>query len=160
MEDCEFRRVRFVRRRSSSKPLVSERALPAAKGRRQSLLGQAASRVEGGALANPWSAPSVLLSGVGSSGSVGLLRSISIALLCRCSSGVRAVVPLSSVLVSRGGSRSCGGGERLRKYCDKKNIYYKSVLDSNGNLLSVTTMEYQKKDNEDCRVPTKVELHG
>jgi hypothetical protein len=33
-----------------------------------------------------------------------------IALRCRCSSGGRAVVLLSSVLVSRGGSRSPGGG--------------------------------------------------
>ena len=46
---------------------------------------------------SPWSAF------VGSGGSVGLLRSISIALLCRCSSGVRAVappVPSSSPLVA------------------------------------------------------------
>ena len=39
-----------------------------------------------------------------------MLRSISIALACRCSSGGRQVVLLSSVLVSRGGSLSCGGG--------------------------------------------------
>ena len=46
----------------------------------------------------------------GSGCSVGSLRSISIALLCRCSSGVRAVALLSSVLVSRGGSPSFSRG--------------------------------------------------
>ncbi len=46
----------------------------------------------------------------GSSSSVGWLRSISSAFRCPCSSGVRAVVPLSSVLVFRGGSRWSGGG--------------------------------------------------
>ena len=53
---------------------------------------------------SPWSAF------VGSGGSAGLRRSISIALVCRCSSGGRQVVLLSSVLVSRGGSLWCGGG--------------------------------------------------
>ena len=47
---------------------------------------------------------------VGSSCSVGSRRSISSALLCRCSSGVRAAVLLSSVLVSRGGSPLSGVG--------------------------------------------------
>ena len=53
---------------------------------------------------SPWSAF------VGSGGSAGLQRFTSIALACPCSSGVRLVVPLSSVLVSRGGSRWFGGG--------------------------------------------------
>ena len=53
---------------------------------------------------SPWSAF------VGSGGSAGLQRSISSALACRCSSGGRQVVLLSFVLVSPGGSLSCGGG--------------------------------------------------
>ena len=53
---------------------------------------------------SPWSAF------VGSGGSAGWLRSISIALVCRCSSGVRVVVLLSSVLISPGGSPSSGVG--------------------------------------------------
>ena len=53
---------------------------------------------------SPWSAF------VGSGASARLRRSISSAFRCRCSSGVRRVVLLSSVLVSRGGSRSSGGG--------------------------------------------------
>ena len=47
---------------------------------------------------------------VGSGFSVGLLRSISSAFRCPCSSGVRAVVLLRSVRLSRGGSRWSGGG--------------------------------------------------
>ena len=47
---------------------------------------------------------------VGSVFSVGSLRSVFIALVCRCSSGVLAVVLLSSGLVSPGGSYSCGAG--------------------------------------------------
>jgi len=53
---------------------------------------------------SPWSAF------VGSGGSAGLQRFISIAFRCPCSSGGRAVVLRRFVLVSRGGSRSCGGG--------------------------------------------------
>ena len=53
---------------------------------------------------SPWSAF------VGSGGSAGLLRFISSALACRCSSGARLGVLLSGVRLSRGGSLSCGGG--------------------------------------------------
>ena len=46
----------------------------------------------------------------GSVSSVGPLRSISVVFRCPCSSGGRAVVRPSFVLVSRGGSRWSGGG--------------------------------------------------
>jgi hypothetical protein len=65
---------------------------------------------------SPWSAF------VGSGGSAGLLRSISIALACRCSSGGRQVVLLSSVLVSRGGSLWCGGGCVSLAGCGRRSV--------------------------------------
>ena len=66
---------------------------------------------------SPWSAF------VGSGGSAGLLRFTSIALACRCSSGARRVVLLSSGLVSRGGSRWCGGGCVSLAGCGRRSLY-------------------------------------
>ena len=65
---------------------------------------------------SPWSAF------VGSGGSAGLLRFTSIALACRCSSGARAVVLLSSVRLSRGGSLSCGGGCVCLAGCGRRSV--------------------------------------
>ncbi len=48
------------------------------------------------------------------------------------------------------------GGENLRKFCDKKNIYYKSYITEEGALLSGTQMQWQKQPNEDCRIPCNV----
>lgn len=45
------------------------------------------------------------------------------------------------------------GGENLRKFCDSKNLYYRSVLNDAGELLSATQCIYEKHDGEDCRVP-------
>ena len=65
---------------------------------------------------SPWSAF------VGSGGSAGLLRFTSIALVCRCSSGGRLVVLLSSVRLSRGGSRWCGGGCVSLAGCGRRSV--------------------------------------
>lgn len=45
------------------------------------------------------------------------------------------------------------GGENLRQFCDDKDIYYRSMIATNGSLLSVTDMLYQKNPGEDCREP-------
>lgn len=45
------------------------------------------------------------------------------------------------------------GGENLRQFCDEKNIFYKSMVVENGDLLSVSTLKYMKKEGEDCRIP-------
>lgn len=45
------------------------------------------------------------------------------------------------------------GGENLREYCDKRNIYYKSTLIGDNKLISGTNLKYQKKEGEDCRIP-------
>lgn len=45
------------------------------------------------------------------------------------------------------------GGENLRKYCDENNLYYRSLYDSNGKLISGSQCLYLKKDGEDCRIP-------
>ena len=42
------------------------------------------------------------------------------------------------------------GGEMLRIFCDKKNIYYKTAL-VDGKCISFTNFEWQKSENEDCR---------
>lgn len=44
------------------------------------------------------------------------------------------------------------GGENLRKFCDKKNIFYKSKKVENGEILSGTTMMYEKHPGQDCRI--------
>jgi len=49
------------------------------------------------------------------------------------------------------------GGENLRKFCDKRNIYYKSFLTKDNELLSGSNLMWQKKANEDCRVPVTKE---
>lgn len=48
------------------------------------------------------------------------------------------------------------GGGSLRKYCDERNIYYESVVDSKGNLMSGSQFRYLKKENEDCRKPLEL----
>jgi len=45
------------------------------------------------------------------------------------------------------------GGESLRKYCDERNIYYESFIDSKGNLMSGSQFRYLKEENEDFRKP-------
>ncbi len=45
------------------------------------------------------------------------------------------------------------GGENLRKFCDEKNIYYKTKQDRDGVLISGTNMLWQKEPGEDCRIP-------
>lgn len=43
------------------------------------------------------------------------------------------------------------GGENLRKYCDERNIYYKSAIMGEDELIYGSNLMYQKKDGEDCR---------
>ncbi len=45
------------------------------------------------------------------------------------------------------------GGENLRKFCDSKNLFYRSFLNENGELLSGSQCIYQKHKGEDCRIP-------
>jgi hypothetical protein len=45
------------------------------------------------------------------------------------------------------------GGENLRKFCDEKNLYYRSMLDEKGQLMSASQCLYLKEEGEDCRVP-------
>lgn len=45
------------------------------------------------------------------------------------------------------------GGEKMRKFCDDKNIFYRSHLNDDNKLLSGTDMRWLKKENEDCRIP-------
>lgn len=45
------------------------------------------------------------------------------------------------------------GGENLRKLCDAENIYYRSMLHKDGELLSVTNLQLLKEHGEDCRLP-------
>lgn len=45
------------------------------------------------------------------------------------------------------------GGENLRKFCDKKNIFYKSVLTKDERLLSGSDFMWTKKPGEDCKKP-------
>lgn len=45
------------------------------------------------------------------------------------------------------------GGEAFRQYCDERNIYYKSFLTEDGHLISSSTLQYEKKEGEDCRNP-------
>lgn len=47
------------------------------------------------------------------------------------------------------------GGENLRVFCDRENIYYKSLEIGNGNILSHTDFKWQKNENDDCRKPVK-----
>lgn len=44
------------------------------------------------------------------------------------------------------------GGENLRKFCDKENIFYESFVMDN-NLLSCSNLKYLKHNGEDCRIP-------
>lgn len=45
------------------------------------------------------------------------------------------------------------GGEEFRKYCDEKNIFYRSFLTEEGLLISSSNLQYEKKHGEDCRNP-------
>jgi hypothetical protein len=45
------------------------------------------------------------------------------------------------------------GGEEFRKYCDERNLYYRSFLTSEGLLISSSNLMYQKTEGEDCRIP-------
>lgn len=47
------------------------------------------------------------------------------------------------------------GGDSLRKFCDDKNLYYGSVMHEDGNLVSLTTLQYLKHAGEDCAAPLK-----
>lgn len=47
------------------------------------------------------------------------------------------------------------GGEQFRKYCDSKDIFYKSFTTESG-LVSGSNLKYLKQDNEDCRIPLNV----
>jgi hypothetical protein len=60
--------------------------------------------------------------------------------------------------LNKEGKRIFVGGEQFRKFCDKRNIFYKSTLRGNENklLMSVTDMKYQKVEGEDCRIPEEV----
>jgi len=44
------------------------------------------------------------------------------------------------------------GGENLRKFCDKENIFYESDITDTG-LISFTGLKYLKHKDEDCRIP-------
>lgn len=45
------------------------------------------------------------------------------------------------------------GGENLRKFCDDKNIFYKSMKTEKGQLISGSNLKWLKKIGEDCRDP-------
>lgn len=45
------------------------------------------------------------------------------------------------------------GGERLRRYCDERNIYYKSIMTKEGDLAFASSLKLLKNEGEDCRVP-------
>lgn len=45
------------------------------------------------------------------------------------------------------------GGENLRKFCDERNIFYKSALTPDKTLVSGSNLKWQKKEGEDCRKP-------
>ncbi|SRR5258708_37237180 len=45
------------------------------------------------------------------------------------------------------------GAENLRKFCDKRNIFYKSSLTSDGKLISGSNFRFQKNPGEDCLIP-------
>jgi len=53
---------------------------------------------------------------------------------------------------SQGSNKIFIGGEELRKFCDNKNIYYKTISTKTGSLLSGTTLMYLKDPGEDCRL--------
>lgn len=59
------------------------------------------------------------------------------------------------VALNNDGKRIFVGGESFRKFCDKKNIFYKSTFKGNEKnlLISVSDMKYQKEEGEDCRIP-------
>jgi hypothetical protein len=50
------------------------------------------------------------------------------------------------------------GGENLRKFCDEKNIFYKTKQDRDGLLISGTNMLWEKQPDDDCRVPIITQL--
>lgn len=45
------------------------------------------------------------------------------------------------------------GGEKLREFCDDRNIFYRSVVSEDGYLLSGSNLQWLKKEGEDCRDP-------
>jgi hypothetical protein len=48
------------------------------------------------------------------------------------------------------------GGENLRKFCDKENIFYESII-LNNELMSFSNLKYLKDPGEDCRIPLSEE---
>ena len=54
-------------------------------------------------------------------------------------------------LMEQKGKRVFGGGENLRQFCDRRNIYYRSFYTDTG-LISGTDMQYEKNEDEDCRI--------
>ncbi len=57
-------------------------------------------------------------------------------------------------VVDTDGKRLFLGGENLRKFCDDRNIFYKSILHE-GKLLSGSDMLFVRKEGEDCRIPAE-----
>lgn len=52
-----------------------------------------------------------------------------------------------------------GGTSFLRKYCDERNIYYRSTMKNLNNkkiLYSATNLKYLKKEDEDCTIPVEL----
>lgn len=48
------------------------------------------------------------------------------------------------------------GGENLRQFCDKENIFYESSI-MDDKLISFSNLKWLKKDGEDCRIPLSEE---
>lgn len=45
------------------------------------------------------------------------------------------------------------GGENLRIFCDDRNLFYKSMLQENGDLISCSNLMWLKNEGENCRKP-------
>lgn len=52
------------------------------------------------------------------------------------------------------------GGEHLRKFCDERNIFYRTAKSKDGNLLSGSNLLWLKEEGEDCRNPLNPHYQG